>query len=577
MKNELPKLNKASWIRNFGRSVKYAVTESFNEHFPMAEAYKNQSPNEDLKFARKELRTGRKFLNFVSKTTGLDTFFGDVDLAYKNMKTSMKSGNFYNSRRARKAEKGMFEAFGVDSSELDDLEKFLKSDFNDESEESLEKEGNANDTSSLEKDLESGFNDTSQIISEAVTGSADYIAGSIKGAASASYATSLQTIRELKFGFNNLNSGIAAINMFNKEQMSAHIANTTKYFETTTNLLQEQNAMIKGLLEIQTNLYESARKQSSANTIENSFDSIVDKTTGFIDFSKYISNVKSNFMEKSVFGMYAQMYNMFKQDIIQNPMQFILKQTLSALGGSKVESALEDLQKNLVSSLETLNAKITRGGMGGMLNPILSLFGIHETTKTIADTKFEKGPMQFNGAANKSIVEVIPTYLARIEAAITGGPLRLYDMERGSWTPSKEIRERWDKESIDSSKSVQNIIKDKASKTVKDIGTFTSKQKEDFKNMLSEIVIPTIKNGTGVVEKNVFDKNGNLTSEFLRSVGLEGKTDLYDKDMVTLIGHMFANMKDTDRKSLVSAATNDRLAKSNMIARLGTNPNDING
>jgi hypothetical protein len=138
----------------------------------------------------------------------------------------------------------MFEAFGVDSSELDDLEKFLKSDFNDESEESLEKEGNSNDLSSLEKDLESGFNDTSQIISEAVTGSADYIAGSIKGAASASYATSLQTIRELKFGFNNLNSGIAAINMFNKEQMSAHIANTTKYFETTTNLLQEQNAMI---------------------------------------------------------------------------------------------------------------------------------------------------------------------------------------------------------------------------------------------------------------------------------------------------------------------------------------------
>lgn len=575
MNNELPKLNRASWLRNFGRSVKYAVVESFNEHFPMAEAYKNQSPNDDLNFARKELRTRRKFFSFVSKNTGLDTFFNDVDLAYKNMKTSMKSGNFYNSRRARKAERGMFEAFGVDNSELDELENFLKSDFNDDSEESLDNEGHSGDLSSLEKDLEQGFNDNSQIISETVTGSADYIAGSIKGAANIAYSTSLQTIRELKFGFGNLNSGIAAINQFNKDQMTAHIANTTKYFETTTDLLQQQNVMLKGLLEIQTNLYEAARKQSGNNRIDDNFYSIVDRSTGLIDFSKYLSNVKSNIMDRSVFGMYSQMFNISKQEIIQNPMQFMLKQALSAIGGSKVEQALEDLQKNLIGSLETLNAKITRGGMGGSLNPILSLLGIHENVKTIADTKFEKGPMQFNGAANKSIVEVIPTYLARIEAAITGGPLRLFDMNRGTWTTSKEIRERWDKESIDSSQSVQNIIKDKASKTVRNIGTFTPEQKEAFKSILSDVVIPTLKNGTGVVDKKVFDNNGKLTNEFLKSVGLADKVGLYDPTMVELVGKMFANMKDSDRKSLVTAARSDRLAKSNMIASI-SGTDDIN-
>lgn len=573
MNNELPKLNRASWIRNFGRSVKYAAIESFNEHFPMAEAYKNQSPNDDLNFARKELRTRRKFFSFVSRNTGLDTFFSDVDLAYKNMKTSMKSGNFYNSRRAKKADRSMFEAMGMDTSEIDELEKFLKSDFNDESEESLNNEGK-DDLSSLEKDLEQGFSDNSQIISEAVTGSADYIAGSIKGAANIAYSTSLQTIRELKFGFSNLNSGIAAINQFNKEQMTSHIANTTKYFETTTDLLQQQNVMLKGLLEIQTNLYESARKQSNPQ-LQDRFSSIID-SNGVIDFGKYIQNVKSNVENRSMLGMVSMFYNVYKQEIINNPMQFLLKQTLSAIGGSKVEKALEDLQNNLVNSLSTLNARITRGGAGGPLNSILSLFGIHEDSQRYANTQFEKGPMQFNGAANKSIVEVIPTYLARIESALTGGPLRVYDMNRGTWTTSKEVREKWNKDSIDSSQSVQNIIKEKASQTVKGIGTFTPEQKEDFKQMLSDIVIPALKEGSGIVDRNVFDNNGELTKDFLKSVGLDGKTDRYDPKMVRLIGRMFANMKDVDRKSLVAAARNDRLARSNMIASIGADPYDVN-
>ena len=576
MNYELPKLNKASWIRNFGRSVKYAAIESFNEHFPMAEAYKNQSPNEDLAYARKELRTRSKFFKFVSKNTGLDTFFQDVDLAYKNMKTSMKSGNFYNSRRAKRAERGMYEAMGFDSSELDELDKFIKSDFNDDSEESLESEGNSDDLSSLEKDLESGFNDTSQIISESVTGSADYIAGSIKGAANIAYAQSLQTIKELKFGFSNLNSGISAINQFNKEQMVTHIANTTKYFETTTSLLQEQNSMLKGLLEIQTNLYEASRAKTTRN-IEDMFNSIVDQSTGVIDFGKYLQNVKTNIENRSMLGMVSMMYNMSKQEIINNPMQFLLRQTLSAIGGSKVEKALDDLQQNLLGSLATLNARITRGGgAGGFLGSILSLFGIHEEQRTLANTQFEKGPMQFNGAANKSIVEVIPTYLARIEAALTGGPLKLYDMERGSWTTSKEVRQAWDKKTVDSSQSVQRIISDKARKTVNGLGEFDPKQQEQFKQILSEIVIPTLKRGSGIVDKSVFDENGNLTTEFLKQVGLDGKADNFDPEMVKLVGRMFAGMKDSDRKSLVMAARNDRLARSNMIANIGNTPYDIN-
>ena len=572
MNNELPKLNRASWIRNFGRSVKYAVVESFNEHFPMAEAYKNQSPNDDLNFARKELRTRRKFFSFVSKNTGLDTFFNDVDLAYKNMKTSMKSGNFYNSRRARKAEGSIFESMGIDNSEIENLEKYLNSDFNDDSEESLDKEGHSGDLSSLEKDLEQGFSDNSQIISEAVTGSADYIAGSIKGAANIAYSTSLQTIRELKFGFSNLNSGIAAINQFNKDQMTAHIANTTKYFDTTTNLLQQQNMMIKGLLEIQTNLYEAARKQGYRQNYD-PLGSIIDPFSGAIDFKAYKEQVKANFNQSSSFGPILNLLIKEKDKIVANPMHFLLKQSLSILGGDRVEKALDDMQKNIVNSLYTLNAKITKGD--GLLGGILSMFGIKAPSTKYANTQFEKGPMQFNGAANKSIVEVIPTYLARIEAALTGGPAKFYDMERGTWITSKEIRERWDKYSTGNATS--RFIKTNIEKIVnnKDIGEFTQEQKRDLRKMLSEDVIPALRQGNGVIRKNkIFNKDRTLNSEFLKIVGLSGKN--YDKDMIELIGHMFEQMSDSELRSLVPAVRSDNFAKSQSISNIGSTPYDIN-
>ena len=565
-----------SWMRNFTKSVKYAVVESVDEHLPIYKAYKS-SANEELKYARKELSTRKRFFNFFTQTTGLDTFFKDANLAYKNMKTSMRSGAFYNPRRANKAQRATFEAMGIDTSDLDEIEKLLKGEGMDDSDEAMDEDANQSD-SKLERDLESGLRDNSQIVSEAVSGSAEFIAATTRGAANLAYAQNIQAMKLMTTGFDSMNRSMTAINDFNSNQMMTHIQNATQFFESTSSLLTEQTSILKQLLEIQKSNHEAAKGKESDYKSDN-YNSIIDPFSGAIDFKKYFEHVKENFENRSMFGMVPMFWNIAKQDIINNPMQFLLKNTLSMLGGSKVEKALDDLQKNIMSSIAVLNAKLVRGeaGGGGILGSILSLFGIHEDYKKYADTKFDKGPMQFNGAANKAITEVIPMYLARIEAKLTGQPIKVFDMESGTWTTSKEVREKWDKDNASIGNSLRDNVRSAAERTIEAAertgGNLNPKQQEDFQKMLVKAV-KYLKSNDGIIDKSTIMKDGKVSDEFLRNMNINRGE--YDPHMVELLGIMFNSMQDSERRELVNAAHEDKVSKSKAIEDLGIDPYNVN-
>ena len=66
--------------------------------------------------------------------------------------------------------------------------------------------------------------------------------------------------------------------------------------------------------------------------------------------------------------------------------------------------------------------------------------------------------MPFNGLAQKSIIEVIPGHLRRIEALLSGQPERFYDLNAGKWTNGKSIAD-----------SFKNIKKNNVSTAFSDV------------------------------------------------------------------------------------------------------------
>ena len=48
---------------------------------------------------------------------------------------------------------------------------------------------------------------------------------------------------------------------FNKTTLTTHIENATQYFQKTTELMSENNAILKEMLEMQRNMYKNAQEQ----------------------------------------------------------------------------------------------------------------------------------------------------------------------------------------------------------------------------------------------------------------------------------------------------------------------------
>jgi hypothetical protein len=81
-------------------------------------------------------------------------------------------------------------------------------------------------------------------------------------------------------------------------------------------------------------------------------------------------------------------------------------------------------------------------------NPLINLLGAlllpNDRLKTRTDTaNYNKGPVPFDGVTRKSIVEVIPTYLSKIYAAL-GGEEKYYDYQTGRFMSIPQIQKKHD-------------------------------------------------------------------------------------------------------------------------------------
>lgn len=560
----LPKVKK--YIDNMGKTAKYIAISEFNEAMPIFEA--TRESNEDLIRDTRNSFKQKRFFREIYKQSGVSEVFKSGNELLKNAKTSLKTGEFYNKSRAKKASDQTLSAIaGFDLSDLDNL------DFGDEdeSENDLNNQGDA--FKSLESDLETGFEANAEAVSQSVLTSAEYTAETIKGAASLSYSQSMKQLQAMRMGFGSLNKGIGTIIKFNQDQLQKHIANSTQFFDSTTKLLTEQNAVLKEMLEMQRNLYKAARTKD-VNRREDPLEEILNPYTGGINLKAYGKAVKGNLENNAWFMMGKMMWDM-RHEIIANPIEFIMRNILNAIGGDKVKGKLEQLQKTLVGSLATMNARLLKTAKtdNGILGTIASILGIEAPDRARVDTgKFEKGPMQFNGAANKAITEVIPTYLARIEAALTGSPAKFYNMETGKWNTAKEL-----KESLNKEKNERDLddFKEKFRDILAEFGTFTGAKQKEIEEAYDAMYKQIVKN-EGLVSSATYKKitdnkeREKQKSKYKEEMGLTGASD----EIVELFSQIMDHQAmQSTRNQLALNVRNKKGSNADLVARIMSDPN----
>ena len=64
-------------------------------------------------------------------------------------------------------------------------------------------------------------------------------------------------------------------------------------------------------------------------------------------------------------------------------------------------------------------------------------------TKGDISTAFEKNAVAYNSAADKSLVHIIPTYLSKITAAVTGEQQMVYDYSTGKFIKANTVEKKF--------------------------------------------------------------------------------------------------------------------------------------
>lgn len=423
-----------NYLKNLGKSVQYAAAKGFKENYDTTYKTFDQAgtaTKETVSAIVNYRQTFKKAQEYLMKSTAYEA----SNLAFKSAKEDLKSGKLWNQDREDKI------MFGGDS---DDFDWNFDEDV-------------SSDDSSSDLDITTGDKAIAKTVHDASRASADQISGSIMTAAKYNADVTKQTasfmFAQQERLFGNLNNSIMGLgttmgNMqnFMTTNMQTHIENSTKFFEESTKYQRENNAILRELLDMERerfkdwNISRDAEKKRQAKGLKQDITDIL--SGGVMDWGAYGKHVRKGFVDQAENLGLGMMSKEMIMGLAANPMQFIPAYLVQQAMGKPLEKAIGGFNKTLTGLFNQINADLLRAknkeGVGGIL---ASIFSVKVANKDKIDTSnYIKGQVPFDGMTRKSIVEVIPAYLARIESLL-GGEERVYDFNKGKFS-SMKILER---------------------------------------------------------------------------------------------------------------------------------------
>ena len=423
-----------NYLKNLGKSVQYAAAKGFKENYETTYKTFDQAgtaTKETVSAIVNYRQTFKKAQEYLMKSTAYEA----SNLAFKSAKEDLKSGKLWNQDREDKIMFG-----GGD----DDFDWNFDEDV-------------SGDDSDTGLDITTGDKAIAKTVHDASRASADQISGTIMSAAKYNADVTKQTasfmFAQQERLFGNLNNSIMGLgttmgNMqnFMTTNMQTHIENSTKFFEESTKYQRENNAILKELLDMERerfkdwNISREAEKKRQGKALKQDITDIL--SGGIMDWGAYSKHVRKGFVDQAENLGLGMMSKEMIMGLAANPMQFIPAYLVQQAMGKPLEKAIGGFNKTLTGLFNQINADLLRAkdkdGVGGIL---ASIFSVKVANKDKIDTSnYIKGQVPFDGMTRKSIVEVIPAYLARIESLL-GGEERVYDFNKGKFS-SMKILER---------------------------------------------------------------------------------------------------------------------------------------
>lgn len=543
----LPNVKSKRYRKNVVDSIKHSfydnISYNYNSIYTIKELYGDDvkelsNVNIDAAF-----RSAKKVITESSD-------FKDLETTLNWAKSDLRSGKFYNQDR----EDSVFEE------RMENEESEFDKEFGDDDESFDDLDKEAENTDKLSSDIKTGINNASSAVANSVLSSGEYVGGMVRESAKLSYAQISETNRLLKTGMFRIGNDVAAILKFDTTIFKEHMINTEKYYKSVSDLLSKQNQMLEEFMEMQRNLYKYSQKKEEDENKKLQYSDIVEN--GLPNLSKYKEAIKQNFGDT----MIGSFYNMFQElggfkGILANPLSFISDAVVEGIMGPGLRGALKEANDAVGGIFGTLMNALNKYAdeNSGPLGMLADIFGIRTYEKKKFDlSKFERGAVPYNGVTDKTIVEVIPAYLRRIESALTGGPERIFNMRTGTWTTIGRLKEVYDRDRDSQLSYATSDFVDSIKPLLQELAPMKNGQldKEEYIKLQKDLVkiLDKITKDNGYYNFSVNPETGELPNGLEKYYGV-------DKRNLNILATVFRNAPKNVRMLLanqIRTAKDDR-------------------
>ncbi len=526
------KIRTNTYLKNVGKSFGYAMGDVFDDLLPTVGSLKKS-----VKDTYQEAKSSMRKIDTSSLSSSTKSFASNQ--TFMNIIDDLKTGKWYN--KDREDDFGMLGDFDFDFSDSsEDWGDFDDDNSNIGNEELLEQ--NQNNTKMIINSVGQVGSIVSKSLGYTSAKNAEYIVKSNNIASRAIYDVTSQGFNQITnvlLGVNNTISSIAKIG----EPLSAHMQNSAVFFTNTSETLNKINSNIETLVK-RTEYLDPNIKNKNKKDRKN-FGSFV-SSDGMLDIEEYFNFIKDNAKGWTDFA--KTMLSLGKMGTGSFSMKDILTGGLKGLIPQVTKDAFEQLNESINNALvEGLSRTNKKMGAGGPVAQILRsvLFGSNNINLKYDTSNYEKGAISWDGVAKKSLTEVIPTYLAKIYAAL-GGEEKYYNYETGRFESLPEIKVREEAKLRSKAKSVggsfrQNILnglagRDNADVLKDEVEEFFYKAfmlGEDFNTIKSKV------NDTAWLKK--FGLSKEAANEIIKQINMidRGKTKSRNQ-YIRMSGRMYS-------------------------------------
>lgn len=431
-----------AYAKNVVKSAKYIAVETAKGVNPTLTSYiaDNASAAKDMYNAAKDYKgTIRKKLEDSIGSKNTDQL-GQIK---KDIFSDLKSGKFYNPEREAESMNKLAESWGMTSFDFDMDDDFdLDSDDTDSSTESSSK--TYNDLDAVTGAIHGLGNQISY--HQLITG--EGIAGKIGGANIKNTRAMMTNNNRLAGMLNNslsvINTSILDLHKDLVQPLNGHIQNSTSFYQTATSELAKQTSYLETITKLLTDRFAPVVTSKGSGIKETPWEAVMGGDLP--NLGNWIKHAKNKAMEDSGMDSLAAIMNPEMLETLlgagmHSPIALAITMALtSKIQNGPTGKALDRTVNIFRDGMMKVAGQIHKASKNdGILGTIASFFDItpHFNPK-MNFGNYNKGRVDWTGKDSKALRDVIPTYLANIEALLSGREAKVFNYETGRFTSASK-------------------------------------------------------------------------------------------------------------------------------------------